>query len=257
MTVGFLMLLALLALLLYKFRRSAAVQRLLAPFSRCIGSRGGFQRVGTPGPEDVTASLINPSTGGPATMPTAAASAAAGAATAGRSRLETRYSPAMRELSPPLLASSTHAPETAAAVTAAAVAPATRDSNRVSVFSDVSASSGDFIPSPVSPVAPPSVLWSPGTVQTARPVEEPPDPRVAESTHGRLSRGSFSTYSMGDVSMGGGDVGAEALLAWPLPAGPTPVSRQGQEAGDGSSPYLDFDSSGERTVRIHQGSGGF
>ncbi|KAH6617623.1 hypothetical protein F5144DRAFT_596585 [Chaetomium tenue] len=212
--VGLLLLLALLALLLYKFRRSAAVQRMLAPFRKLGGQSRGSPRVDTPGGDGMGRTLISPA-------PTAAAASTAGgaaAALAARNR-----SGRGGQSQPPMRQTGRLHPH---------VAPAPgvgRDSNRVSTFTYDSVATTGFTPSPVSPVSAASML-SPGTVRTSHPIQAPPDPRIIASTNAHVTRGSMSSQ-----------------MAWPMPPGTPPAIQH----PDGPQ-YLDFEQSGETVVRINQ-----
>ncbi|KAK4038418.1 hypothetical protein C8A01DRAFT_47985 [Parachaetomium inaequale] len=168
--VGLLLLLALLGLLLYRFRRSPVVQRMLAPLSKLGGGLGGFSRVDTPGGDGMDRNLITPS---PVAAATAGGSAAAAVTTSNRGHHPPPSQPPMRQTGHlhPL------------SIPAAAAA---RDSNRVSVFTYDSVATTGFTPSPVSPMSP-STMLSPGTVRTSRPIQEPPDPRIIASANARMA----------------------------------------------------------------------
>ncbi|KAK4151612.1 hypothetical protein C8A00DRAFT_35760 [Chaetomidium leptoderma] len=216
--VGLLLLLALLGLLLYRFRRSPAVQRMLAPFGKLGGGSGAFNRVDTPGGDGMGRNLISPAPGAAAT---AGGSAAAVAAST---------QPPMREAGylHPLV------------VPAAA---ARRDGNRVSAITFDSVASTGFTPSPVSPMSPTSML-SPGTVRTSRPVQAPPDPRIIPAANARMSRGSLGSVSTGSAISA---ALAPGQISWPMPPG-TPPAIQHPEGPQ----YLNFQQSGKTVVRINQ-----
>lgn len=224
--VGLLLLLALLALLLYKFRRSPAVQRMLAPFRKLGGQSGGSARVDTPGGDGMGRTLISP---GPGATTTAGETAAASAA---------RNRGAQGPQSQPPMRQTGHLHPLAGA--AAAVG---RDSNRVSTFTYDSVATTGFTPSPVSPVSPASML-SPGAVRTSRPVRAPPDPRIIAATNARVTRGSVSSTSTGS---GISAALSPGQMAWPMPPGTPPAIQH-----PNGPQYLDFQESGETVVRINQ-----
>ncbi|KAL2132193.1 hypothetical protein VTI74DRAFT_4108 [Chaetomium olivicolor] len=226
--VGLLLFLALLALLLYRFRRSPAVQRILAPFSKA-GGEGGFHRMETPGADSMGRNLISPSPG--------PAAGSAGAAAAGAFRSRNSRSPTSQQ--PPMRQSRSLHP-----LTIPPAALARRDSNRVSIFTNDSvASTGALTPSPVSPMAPGNLL-SPGTVRTSRPIQEPPDPRIISSANARISGGSVSSISTGSAISAALSPGQ---MAWPMPPGTPPVIK----TRDGPQ-YINFQQSGQTVVRIYQ-----
>ncbi|AEO64780.1 uncharacterized protein THITE_116310 [Thermothielavioides terrestris NRRL 8126] len=241
--VGLLLFLALLGLLLYRLRRTAAVQRLLGPFgSKLGGGSGAFQRMDTPGPDGMGSSLLSPSPEATAAMGAAAAAGAGGAAAAAAATARNGTGPRSQT---PMAQTGYLQP--------LAIPPnvARRDSNRVSIITTGSAaSSGAFTPSPVSPLTPTSML-SPGAVRTSRPVQEPPDPRAAaataaSATHAHVSAGSISSISTGSAISA---ALAPGQMAWPMPPATPPVLRR----PDGSqSQYLDFEQSGQTVVRINQ-----
>lgn len=233
MTVGLLVFLALLAVLLYRFRKTPAMQRMLAPFSRFPGGSAGFHRVDTPGANTLSRNPPSPAMGeGMAAAAGAAGAAAATAASHSRSPTGSGWSqPPMRQ------ADRLHP-------FSVSVAAATRDSNPVSVFTYDSAASSAFTPSPVTPTQPGMV--SPGAVWTSRPVEEPPDPRIVAAATGHITRGSISSISTGSAISAALSPGQ---MAWPMPPGTPPAIRH----PDGPQ-YVTFKESGETVVRINQPS---
>jgi collagen type III alpha len=122
-------------------------------------------------------------------------------------------------------------------------AAAARDRNRVSVFTHDSVATTGFTPSPVSPMSP-STMFSPGTVRTSRPIQEPPDPRIVAAANARVTRGSLSSI---DTGSGISAALSPGQLAWPMPPGPSPAIQH----PDGPQ-YLNFQQSGETVVRINQ-----
>ncbi|KAK3305131.1 uncharacterized protein B0T15DRAFT_493313 [Chaetomium strumarium] len=215
--VGLLFLLALLAFLLYRFRRTPVVQRMLAPFGSRGGGAGGFHRVDTPGGDGMGRTLLTPAPGATATA------------------APTQYGRSLTSHPPMGQTGHLHP----LAVPAAA---ATRDSNRVSVFTnDSAASTGAFTPSPVSPVSPNGML-SPGTVRSSRPTQEPPDPRIVTAANAHVSRGSVSSIGTGSAISAALSPGQ---MAWPMPPGTPPVIRHPE-----GPRYVDFEQSGETVVRI-------
>ncbi|KAL2143060.1 hypothetical protein VTI28DRAFT_400 [Corynascus sepedonium] len=231
--VGLLVFLALLAVLLYRFRKTPAMQRMLAPFSRFPGGSAGFHRVDTPGADTLSRNPPSPAIGeGMAAAAGAAGAAAATAASHSRSPTGSGWSqPPMRQ------ADRLHP-------FSVSVAAATRDSNPVSVFTYDSAASSAFTPSPVTPTQPGMV--SPGAVWTSRPVEEPPDPRIVAAATGHITRGSISSISTGSAISAALSPGQ---MAWPMPPGTPPAIRH----PDGPQ-YVTFKESGETVVRINQPS---
>lgn len=115
-----------------------------------------------------------------------------------------------------------------------------RDSNRISVFTTNSASTGAFTPSPVSPHSP-AGMPSPGAVRTSQPVQAPPDPRVMAAANAHVSKGSISSGSNISAAL------APGQMKWPIPPTTPPVIRH----PDGPQ-YLSFDQSGQTVVRINQ-----
>ncbi|KAK4245947.1 hypothetical protein C7999DRAFT_42557 [Corynascus novoguineensis] len=231
--VGLLVFLALLAVLLYRFRKTPAMQRMLASFSRFPGGSAGFRRVETPGPDTLSRNPPSPAIGeGMAAAAGGTGAAAAAAASHSRSPTGSGWS------QPPMRQTNRLHPFSVS------VAAATRDSNPVSVFTYDSAASSAFTPSPVTPTQPGMV--SPGAVWTSRPVEEPPDPRIVAAATGHITRGSISSISTGSAISAALSPGQ---MAWPMPPGTPPAIRH----PDGPQ-YVTFKESGETVVRINQPS---
>jgi collagen type III alpha len=204
------------------------VQRMFAPFYKLGGGLGGVHRGDTPGGDGMGRNLISPA---PEAAP-AVGVAVAVAAAASHDR-DPQSQPDMRQAGylHPL-------------VVPGAAARQARDSNRISVFTNNSASTG-FIPSPVSPLSPASML-SPGIVRTSRPIQAQPDPRVHAPATAHVSRGSVSTIS--DTS--GISAGlSPGQMTWPMPPGTPPAI----QTPDGPQ-YLNFQQSGQTVVRISQPS---
>ncbi|KAK4096955.1 hypothetical protein N658DRAFT_317090 [Parathielavia hyrcaniae] len=221
--VSLLLLLALLALLLYRFRRSPAVQRLLAPLGMLGAWRRDRHRDDTPGPYGTGRDLLSPSP---------AVGAMAGAAGAyDRSSQVLPYQAPMKQTS------SVHL------VVPPAAARRERDSNRVSVSTKDSVAGTGFTPSPVSPISSADLL-SPGAVRSSRPVREPPDPRITADATAHVRRGSATSLSTGS---GISAALSPGQMAWPMP----PNSPSAIHHPDGPH-YLNFQQTGETVVRINQ-----
>ena len=163
--VGSLALLALLALLLFLFRRKPKVQRFLAVFRRGGGGGGGRSRNSYPtyhnGPDGMGNNLLESGSG-----PQGPGMSAAGFAAA----------PVMRQMSrgarPPLL-------------------PLSANSNRISSPTGESLNSRGFTPSPISPISPASVLSPPAhggapVPYPGRPQYVPPSPTIPRPTQPRV-----------------------------------------------------------------------
>ncbi|KAL1839987.1 hypothetical protein VTJ49DRAFT_950 [Mycothermus thermophilus] len=248
-TAGLVVALILLLLLIFfafRYRR-----RLRDAVSKFRGSR--FDRIETPGPDNMGRQLITP-------VPPAGSPPPAGPSSAPPSQ-----QPQQKPSAPPPMRQ--HGAPNTLLIPAAA---ARRDSNRVSIFSDTSTNTAGFTPSPVSPASSinnmnmggnmhiAGAMLSPGAVHSSRPVQEPPDPRAARAQPHHVSRGSVSTISTVSAISAALSPGQ---MAWPMPPGTPPAIKH----PDGGAAYIDFERQGETVVKItqpkrshhHQRSGGY
>ncbi|KAK3899839.1 hypothetical protein C8A05DRAFT_36537 [Staphylotrichum tortipilum] len=221
LAVGLVVFFALLAFLLYRFRKSSVVQRLLAPFRR----GPNIVRGTTPGGDG--RNLLSPTPVAGAAAGAAVVAAAAAAPTA-RRRREDHYPPMSQAgyLNP------TYVPP---AVTR-------QDSNCVSVMTNASVPSTGIVSTPTSSFDPPATMVA-GAVNTSRPLPAPPDPRLVAAANARFSHGSVSSISTSSAISAGL---APGQMAWPMPPGTPPAISH----PDGPQ-YLNFDRAGQTVVRIN------
>ncbi|KAK3985423.1 hypothetical protein QBC44DRAFT_312273 [Cladorrhinum sp. PSN332] len=275
--IGFLALLALIALLLFLFRKKPKVQRLLSRFRKGGDSRpGSSYPTNTSGPDGMGNNLINP-------FPlagTAHGGAAAGFAAAPVMRHTSRRS--RLNVPPPLL-------------------PLSANPNRVSspTGESLASSRGAFTPSPVSPLSPASMLSPPGhggapvpypgrpqyvPPKTATPPPPPAKPRALHVTNlsigGSAAPAPIAGYRQpkyeprqqlqpqlhnrgGSISSASTTSALSAIInpqmLWPMPPMTPPVTGSsdntnvgGVGGGHGRGQYIDFEHSGQTVVKINK-----